>query len=97
VFAFGMSLLYPAMMMLALAGLPPSERGSAVGTVSSFFDLSQGLGAAVLGGVADATSYQGGFLAAAGLTLGGLAVLRIGTARRTASTSPSSDGVATAP
>jgi hypothetical protein len=47
--------------------------------------------------VADATSYQGGFLAAAGLTLGGLAVLRIGTARRNASTSPSSDGVATAP
>ena len=97
VFAFGMSLLYPAMMMLALAGLPPSERGSAVGTVSSFFDLSQGVGAAVLGGVADATSYQGGFLAAAGLTLAGLAVLRVGTARRAGEPSVAGDGVATAP
>jgi MFS family permease len=82
VFALGMSLLYPAMMTLALVGLPANERGSAVGTISSFFDLSQGLGAAVLGGVADLTGYRGGFLTAAGLTVVGLVVLRVGTGRR---------------
>jgi MFS family permease len=93
VFAFGMSLLYPAKLMLALVGLPSSERGSAVGTVSSFFDLSQGLGAAVLGGIADVAGYRGGFLAAAGLTVAGLGVLRVGTARRAAPAA--GDGVAT--
>ena len=34
-----------------------------VGTVSTFFDLSQGLGALMLGGAAAVTSDRGGFLA----------------------------------
>ncbi len=44
-FAGGMSLMYPAMLTLALTGIDDSQRGSVVGTVSTFFDLSQGLGA----------------------------------------------------
>lgn len=82
IFAFGMSMLYPAMLMFAITDIPSSERGSAVGTVSSFFDLSQGLGAAVLGAVAELFGYRGGFLAAAVLTVGGLVVLRAGATRR---------------
>lgn len=82
IFAMGMSMLYPAMLMFALTDLPSTERGSAVGTVSSFFDLSQGLGAAILGGVAELTSYRGGFVAAALLTIAALVVLRTGVARR---------------
>ncbi len=36
VFSIGMAFLYPAMLTLALTGLADNERGSAVGTVSSF-------------------------------------------------------------
>ena len=62
-FAGGMSLMYPAMLTLALTGIDDSERASVVGTVSTFFDLSQGLGALILGGAAAVTNDRGGFLA----------------------------------
>jgi MFS family permease len=80
--ALGMSMLYPSMLMLALTGVPETERGSAVGTISSFFDLSQGVGAVLLGGVVALTGYRGAFLAAAVLALLGLALLRSGTVPR---------------
>ena len=64
--AAGASLLYPALLLLALGGAPESERGSVVGTFSSFFDLSQGLGSLLVGLMAAATSYRGAF------ALGGL-------------------------
>jgi MFS family permease len=85
-FAAGMSLLYPAMLTLALTGVDDSQRASVVGTVSTFFDLSQGLGALILGGAAAITSDQGGFLAGALLSVAGLALLWTGIdprARRT--------------
>ena len=82
VFSVGMSLLYPAMLMLAITDVPARERGSAVGTVSSFFDLSQGLGAVILGAVAALSGYRGAFVAAGVLALVGLAVLRSGADRR---------------
>jgi MFS family permease len=75
-FAGGMSLLYPALLLLALGGAPDSERGSVVGTFSSFFDLSQGLGALIVGGVAAATDYRGAFAAGAVAALAGLLMLR---------------------
>ncbi len=74
-FAGGMSLMYPAMLTLALTGIDDSERASVVGTVSTFFDLSQGLGALILGGAAAVTSDRGGFLAGSLLALAGLALL----------------------
>jgi MFS family permease len=82
-FSMGMSLLYPAMLMLALTGVPARERGSAVGTVSTFFDLSQGLGAVLLGGVAAVAGVRAAFLAAAALALTGLVLLRSGIDPRT--------------
>jgi MFS family permease len=78
VFALGMSQLYPAVMILALTGVPDRERGSAVGTVSSFFDASQGLGAVILGAVAAIAGYRGAFLAGAVAGLVGLVLLRGG-------------------
>ena len=77
-FAAGMSLMYPAMLTLALTGIDDSQRASVVGTVSTFFDLSQGLGALILGGAAAVTSDQGGFLAGSLLALAGLALLWAG-------------------
>jgi predicted MFS family arabinose efflux permease len=72
-FAIGQAFLYPAMLLLALQGTDDSERGSAVGTISSCFDLSQGLGSLVVGGVAALTSYRGTF--AAGAVCSALAVV----------------------
>lgn len=74
-FAGGMSLMYPAMLTLALTGIDDSERASVVGTVSTFFDLSQGLGALLLGGAAAVTNDRGGFLAGSLLACLGLALL----------------------
>jgi MFS family permease len=81
-FAAGMSLLYPALLLLALSRAPDTERASVVGTFSSFFDLSQGIGALVLGGVADLAGYRGAFATAGGLALVGIVVLRGGVSRR---------------
>ncbi len=85
VFAFGMSLLYPALLVMALEGVPPNERGSVVGTFSSFFDLSQGLGALVCGIAVSLTGYRGAFAVGAVLAFAGLLVLRF---RKPASDAP---------
>ena len=61
----GMSLLYPALFSAALDGVPDHERSQAVGTFSLFFDLSQGLGAPLLGIVVALSSERGAFAAAA--------------------------------
>lgn len=63
--AIGMSLLFPALFSAAVAGVPENERSQAVGTFSLFFDLSQGLGAPLLGLVVALTSYRGAFAASA--------------------------------
>jgi MFS family permease len=78
VFAAGMSLLYPALMLLALTAIPDHERGSVVGTFSSFFDLSQGLGALILGGVAALSGYRGAFVGGAIAALVGILLLQSG-------------------
>jgi MFS family permease len=82
VFSIGMSLLYPSLLTLALTGVPETERASAVGTVSSFFDASQGLGALILGGVAALAGYRGAFVAGAVLALAGMVMLRSGVGAR---------------
>ena len=64
-FAVGSAFLYPAMLLLALEGTTEQDRGSAVGTISSCFDLSQGLGSLVVGGVAAFAGYRGAFAAGA--------------------------------
>jgi MFS family permease len=61
-----MSLLYPALFSAALEDVPDHERSQAVGTFSLFFDLSQGVGAPLLGLVVAVTSERGAF-AVAGL------------------------------
>jgi len=75
VFAVAMSMMYTNLMTLALVGVPESQRASVVGTFSTFFDLSQGLGAFIVGGVVGVTSYRGGFLASAVFAGGGLVLL----------------------
>jgi MFS family permease len=81
-FAIGASLLYPALLLLALGGAPESQRGSVVGTFSSFFDLSQGIGSLLVGLMAAATSYRGAFGLGAACSIVGFLALRFHTARR---------------
>jgi MFS family permease len=63
--AIGMSLLYPALFSAALEDVPDHERSQAVGTFSLFFDLSQGIGAPLLGIVVALSGERGAFLVAA--------------------------------
>ncbi|MDP8957394.1 MAG: MFS transporter [Actinomycetota bacterium] len=79
VFAVGVALLYPGLMTMAVHAAPAEERGSVVGTFTAFFDLSYGLGALTLGGVASAFGYRGAFLTAALAGLGGFLLLLLGT------------------
>ncbi|MGB6059569.1 MAG: MFS transporter [Microthrixaceae bacterium] len=76
VFSLGMSLLYPSMLTMALIGVPDNERGSAVGTISSFFDLSQGLGAAILGVSVSLGGYRSAFITAAAMAIVAMIMLR---------------------
>ena len=65
VFSVGQAFLYPSMLLLALDRTSVTERASAVGTVSSCFDLSQGIGSLLVGGVAAFFGYRGAFAAGA--------------------------------
>lgn len=96
VFSVGMSLMYPAMLTLALNGVPARERGSAVGTVSSFFDASQGLGAVLLGGVAALAGFRGAFIGGAVCALVGFVLLRSGIDARTRRGAPADHDAAVA-
>jgi len=83
----GMSLLYPALFSAALEDVPDHERSQAVGTFSLFFDLSQGVGAPLLGLAVTMSSYRGAFAASALIAVGGfLAQHRLRRQIRTAAT-----------
>ena len=60
-----MSLLYPALFSAALEDVPDHERSQAVGTFSLFFDLSQGIGAPLLGLVVALSGERAAFVVAA--------------------------------
>ncbi len=79
VFAVGMSLLYPALLLLSLYGIKDSERASVVGTFSSFFDLASGFGAAIAGVIASFAGYRGAFALSGVMCLFGLLLVRNAT------------------
>jgi len=77
VFAAGMSLLFPALFGLVVSRAPAAERSHAVGTFSLFFDLSQGVGAPLLGLAVTLTGTdRAAFVVAAVVALIGLVVAR---------------------
>lgn len=73
VLAIGGSLLYPALMVAAVDGVPANERAQAMSTFTMFFELSGGIGAPILGvvawlsGTTVAAFYGASVLAAIGL------------------------------
>jgi MFS family permease len=81
VLAVGVALATPAIMMLALQDVPPSERGAVMGVVSMSIDLAFGLGSAVFGLVAAGTGRPTAFLFAA--AVGAMGLMLIARRRRT--------------
>jgi MFS family permease len=75
VFAAGQALAFPALLTLAVAGTPASERSSAVGTLTACADVGFALGALALGGVAAVAGYEGVFLASALASVAGAFLL----------------------
>jgi MFS family permease len=75
IFAVGSSLAFPALMVLAVRGTSPHERGAVLGTFTAFVDLAFGAGPVTLGFVADAAGYGATFVTAAGIILAGFLLL----------------------
>jgi MFS family permease len=74
VYAAGVSILYPALFPAVVGAAPEGERSQAIATFTLFFDLSQGLGAPLLGIVVTLTAERGAFLGAAVLSVLALAI-----------------------
>jgi MFS family permease len=65
VFATGVAFTMPALLALAVSRVPPTERGTVVGTATVFLDLVFGFAPAVLRFVAEATDFGVTFLVSA--------------------------------
>lgn len=84
IFGVGMALQYPALLRIVIEDAADDERSSAIATFSIFFDLSQGIGLFVLGGVVAVGGERSAFAVAAALSATALLALFRLTARRAA-------------
>jgi MFS family permease len=75
VFAVGVAFIMPALLALAVARVPPTQRGSVSGTVSVFLDISFGVAPVVLGLIANRVGYEPTFVLSAVLASAGAALL----------------------
>jgi len=77
VFAVGVAFTFPALMAMAVIGVPADERGAVVGTAGLFTDAAFGLSPAVLGLVVESAGYPSAFLVSAVIAAIGAAWLLI--------------------
>jgi MFS family permease len=77
VFGIGVAFTFPAIMSMAVIGVPADERGAVVGTAGLFVDAAFGLSPAVLGLLADSAGYPATFLVSAVIAAIGAAWLLI--------------------
>lgn len=75
VFAVGVAFIMPALLSLAVARVPPTERGSVSGTVTVFLDISFGVAPVALGLVANRAGYEPTFIISAVLAAAGAGLL----------------------
>jgi predicted MFS family arabinose efflux permease len=75
-FTAGQSLVNPSLLPLAIGPAPPEERTHAMATFTLFFDVSQGLGAVVLGAVVALANERAAFLVAGAVVASGALLLR---------------------
>ena len=71
----GQAVAVPALGLLALRGVPESERGAASGTFFAFFDVGVGAGGPLLGAVAAVAGAGGAITAGAAASAASAAVL----------------------
>ncbi|MDE1166547.1 MAG: MFS transporter [Pseudomonas sp.] len=71
---FGLSLVYPALGVLAIRQVPTSSRGAGLSAYSVFFDLALAISGPMMGAVALHLGYQWIFLCAALLSVVGLSL-----------------------
>jgi MFS family permease len=77
-FGLGFALLFPALLTLAVAGIPVRQRGSVVGSFTAFADLGIGGGAYVMGLLVAGPGFAAAFgAAAAGCVLSAVALGRL--------------------
>jgi MFS family permease len=67
VFATGVAFTMPALLALAVSRVPPTERGTVVGTATVFLDIAFGFAPVALGFVVDAGGYAATFVVSAAL------------------------------
>jgi MFS family permease len=77
ILAGGQSLVYPALVTLAVRRAPAAERSAVIGTFSAFVDLALVGGAGILGGVVAFAGYEGAFFAAAAVAALGIVPLTL--------------------
>ncbi len=75
VFAVGVAFTMPALLTLAVARVPPTERGTVSGTVTVFLDISFGVAPVTLGLIASRAGYSPTFLLSAALAALGALLL----------------------
>jgi MFS family permease len=75
VFASGVAFIMPALLTLAVSRVPPEARGTVVGTVTLFLDVTFGIAPIGLSLVAGQWGYGATFLVSAGLAVAGSGVL----------------------
>jgi MFS family permease len=75
IFASGIAFVMPALLSLAVARVPPEERGSVVGTGAVFLDVAFGVAPVVLGAMASGTGAGATFLVSAAIAAVGSALL----------------------
>lgn len=71
----GWAMVYPTLLALVVDRAPEAERGRAVGTLSSSWDLGVGMGSVAIGAVVERAGHAAGFLVGALAALAGLAAL----------------------
>ena len=65
VFATGVAFTMPALLALVVARVPPTERGTVVGTATIFLDVAFGVAPVVLGLIANRAGYGPTFVVSA--------------------------------
>jgi MFS family permease len=72
---FGLSLVYPALGVLAISQVPSTSRGAGLSAFAVFFDLALALAGPLMGAIALHLGYPWIFFCAALLSLGGLGLV----------------------